>query len=132
VFDGVLMPVVSLMDTHARTSDGTPTTSITSILLHCEATLRALHGQGRLTAESLQVFGDLAERMRRAVDRRDGLDRRVHPRTSRDRRRCSQVARPQRESSSGAARETLGIIRYVPKDRAASAAPLISTAKDRP
>jgi hypothetical protein len=116
---------------HARTADGTPTPSITRILLHCEATLRALHGQGTMTSEALTVFEDLADRIRQSVDRRGGLDRRVHPRTSRDRRRCSQVRRPQLESSSGATKETLGIIRNVPKDRAESSAPLMSTTKDR-
>jgi hypothetical protein len=98
------MLVVSPMDKHARTADGIPTSSITRVLLHCEATLRALHGQGTMTSEALTVFEDLAERIRRSVDRRGGLDRRVHPRTSRDRRRAF-VWRPQLEVPSVAARD---------------------------
>jgi hypothetical protein len=120
------------MDKHARTADGTPTTSITSILLHCEATLRALHGQGALTSEALKVFEDLAERIRRSVDRRGGLDRRAHPRTSRDRRRVL-FWRPQLKVPSVPASETLGTIHVglrTNRDEASTA--LITTTKDSP
>ena len=97
------------MNNHGRTADSGPTTTITRLLFHCEAILRSLHSRGTLTSEALKVFEDLAERIFRSVDRRGGLDRRVHPRTSRD-RRCPPLGRAQAELPSVAARDTLGLI----------------------
>jgi hypothetical protein len=74
------------MNTHSPDTDRFDADEVTTVLLECEATLRALHNQHRLTAGALKSFSELAARLRGELDRRQRADRRANPRTSPDRR----------------------------------------------
>jgi hypothetical protein len=74
------------MNTHGPDTDRFDADEVTTVLLECEATLRALHKQHRLTAGALKSFSELAAKVRGELDRRQRPDRRANPRTSLDRR----------------------------------------------
>ena len=59
---------------------------ITVVLQECEARLRKVASDGRLTTSALAAFGELAARVRREIERRQGDDRRAVARLGGDRR----------------------------------------------
>ena len=65
---------------------------ITLVLLECEATLRTLHGERRLTSTALHAFVDLSARIKQAMERRRQADRRTVARSAPDRRVATTVA----------------------------------------
>jgi hypothetical protein len=59
---------------------------VTRVLRECEATLRHLHEENRLSADGLRTFMALSERVRDEMERRRHGDRRMESRRSGDRR----------------------------------------------
>jgi len=62
------------------------TDSITDVLRECEATLRALAQQGRLTDAALSAFIRLAHSVKQEMERRRSSERRCEVRSNADRR----------------------------------------------
>jgi hypothetical protein len=63
---------------------------VTKVLQECEATLRHLHQENRLSADGLRTFVALSARVRHEMERRVHPDRRGNPRDSVDRRDGSE------------------------------------------
>jgi hypothetical protein len=59
---------------------------VTRVLQECEATLRHLHQENRLSADGLRTFVALSERVRHEMERRLHPDRRRSTRETSDRR----------------------------------------------
>ena len=59
---------------------------ITRVLQQCEATLRALAQQRRLTSGALATFAQLSATVYQEMERRQGGDRRAAPREGPERR----------------------------------------------
>jgi hypothetical protein len=62
------------------------TDGVTRVLLECEATLRKLHEENRLTDKGLQAFVELSAQVIREMERRRGVDRRMAARSTPERR----------------------------------------------
>ena len=87
IAEGTISAGWEVMDKEEPGSD-----EITIVLLECEATLRTLHGERRLTSTALHAFVDLSTRIKQAMERRRQADRRTVARSSPDRRVSSTVA----------------------------------------
>jgi hypothetical protein len=69
-----------------RNDQALATDEVTRVLRECEATLRHLHQENRLSADGLRTFVALSERVRHEMERRQHADRRGSPRDGGDRR----------------------------------------------